>query len=99
MQVRLLPGARASIQLDYLIMTSTTSESKPGQRDDASVSAIAATKRLDPDWLRGELGVTDAEGGGILIPYYSEDGAELFRRERGTANCRRAGVRFYQPKG
>jgi hypothetical protein len=78
------------------------SEKAPaGKRDGAtngaplSVAALAAAKRLDPDWLRGELGVEDLPGGGVAIPYYDETGAELFSRERG----RPGGPRFRQPAG
>ena len=66
--------------------------------DYRTVAEFAAAKRLDPAWLI-ELGVEDAEGGGFIILYFGEDGNLLYKRERGTATCRRMGVRFYHPKG
>jgi hypothetical protein len=63
-----------------------------------SVQEIAKAKRLDPEWLRDQLGLEDAKGGGIFIPYFDAAGNELFKRERGTANCF-GKKRFHQPKG
>ena len=36
-------------------MAASNPQNKPSQRDYASVWAIAAAKRLDPDWLRGDV--------------------------------------------
>ncbi|MHB1426588.1 MAG: hypothetical protein ACYC3I_25790 [Gemmataceae bacterium] len=76
-------------------MADRSSESKPGSKANyRTVAAIAAAKRLDPAWL-AELDIADVPGGGIEIPYFGEDGAELFRRQRG----RPGGPRFRQPAG
>jgi AAA domain len=60
-----------------------------------TVAELAERKRLPLEFLRDDLGWHDLEGGGVGIPYYSEDGTELFVRERD----RPAGPRFRQPKG
>ncbi|MGH7172490.1 MAG: hypothetical protein ACRELG_19600, partial [Gemmataceae bacterium] len=76
-------------------MPDRSSESKPGNKANyRTVAAIAAAKKIDPASL-AELGIADLPGGGIEIPFFGEDGEELFRRQRG----RPGGPRFKQPAG
>lgn len=57
------------------------------------VLTLAASKKLDPQWLR-EQGVDDLPGGGVSIAYLDADGGELFRRKRDVPGGRK---RFDQP--
>jgi hypothetical protein len=60
-----------------------------------TVGSLAAAKGLPADWLRQNAGLRDLAGGGVGVPYYDFEGAELFVRERD----RPGGPRFKQPDG
>jgi hypothetical protein len=63
-----------------------------------TLASLAEAKALPIDFPRAGplhgLGLADRIGGGVNIPYYSEDGAELFTRVRGQPG----GPRFYHPR-
>jgi hypothetical protein len=60
-----------------------------------TLAQLAAAKHLPVEYLRS-LGLHDLPGGGIAIPYYSEDGGELlYERTRDVPG----GPRFRQPAG
>jgi hypothetical protein len=68
---------------------------RPTPADAVTIAKLAARKKLPEEFLR-EQGVEDLQGGGVAIPYYSEDGGEvLFARERDVPG----GPRFRQPAG
>ncbi len=67
-------------------------DGKPAPR---TVAELAAAKQLPAKFLLAE-GLHDLPGGGIGIPYHSEDGEKLFERSRGVPGVK---TRFHQPKG
>jgi putative DNA primase/helicase len=59
-----------------------------------TVASIADRKKLPAEFLR-DLGLTDLRGGGVRIPYFGEDGEEMFTRTRGVPGE----PRFKHPSG
>jgi hypothetical protein len=75
----------------------TTSGGKPGRNGlYRTVEELASAKRLPSTFLLEQLELRDRSGGGIVIPYFGEDGSEILERYR---NCSAKGPRFSQPKG
>jgi hypothetical protein len=56
---------------------------------------LSKAKKLSVEFLQG-IGVVDLLEGGIAIPYFDEDGSDLFVRQRDIPNREE---RFLQPSG
>jgi hypothetical protein len=77
-----------------MVSSSESGFKTPPNGKHVTVAGLAQERRLPANFL-ADLGLADLPGGGVSVPYYAEDGAELFTRERD----RPGGPRFRQPSG